>query len=218
MSQYHKEDFSTGELDFIPISLLSGKIRVLIVGGGQAGYIKAKSFANKGCSVTVVSKTFTVGFDSIAASNIQLIEAEYKAADISDKHLIVIAVSDNETIHRIVEDCEMQHKLYLNCSSFREGLFVVPAWGESEQGIVAFHTKNGSPATAKLIRDKITEQVKEYDAFIEYATRLRSSLKTNSNMAEIMRFVNTEDFMVFFQKGKHQIILKMFYGGVDFEA
>jgi len=217
MSQDSKKDFSGRDIEHMLISLISNKIKVLIIGGGRAGFIKAKSFARRGCSVTVVSIDFIEDFNSILNENIHLIRSEYISDFTVDTHLVVIAVSDEYLINNIKQDCEAQYKLYLCCNQSKNGLFIVPAAGETEQGVFAFHTKNGSPATATFIRDKIHNQVKEYDAFVQYSCKLRSSLKGNMKLPEIMRFVNTEDFMMFFQNDKHQMILKLFYGGIDFE-
>ena len=52
-------------LDHAFISLISSKIKVLIVGGGKGGYIKAKSFLQRGCKVYVISKEFDERFEEI---------------------------------------------------------------------------------------------------------------------------------------------------------
>lgn len=217
MSQYIKEDFSNRQIEYMPISLIANNIKVLIIGGGKAGFIKAKSFLGGGCSVTVVSTDFIEAFNTLVNENIHLIQGSYKADYITDKHLVVIGISDENLINIIKQDCEVHCKLYLCCKQSKEGLFILPAVGETEQGMLSFHTKQGSPATAMFIRDKMKNQLMEYDEFIQYVCSLRSSLKGKVELSAIMRFVNTEDFMMFFQNGKHHLILKLFYGGIDFE-
>jgi precorrin-2 dehydrogenase/sirohydrochlorin ferrochelatase len=201
----------------MPLSFISDKIRVLVIGGGRAGFIKAKSFASRGCTVTLLSVDFIEDFKSILNENVHLIQAEYNNDYLTDKHLVVIAVSNEYLIEQIRQDCEAQYKLYLCCNQSNKGLFILPAVGENDQGILTFHTRNGSPATATFIRDKLYTQMQEYNEFIQYACKLRNSLKGNEKRAEIMKFVNTEDFLMFFQNEKHKLILKLFYGGIEFE-
>jgi len=217
MSRAGKEDFQDRALENIFISLISNKIHVLVIGGGRAGYIKAKSFSERGANVTVLSPDFNSAFHNLSGSHLQFIQSQYKPEYLMGKHLVVIAVSDKGLINGIISDCEAQSKLYLCCNQSKDGLYIVPAACETEQSIFAFHTKSGSPATAVYIRDKIHKQLLEYDEFIEYACRLRNSLRGNDKMSEIMNFVNTEDFVMFYNRNKHKLILKLFYGGIDFE-
>ncbi len=218
MSEDYKKNFSGRDLGYMPISLIAGKLRVLIVGGGKAGYLKAKAFLSKGCSVTVVSMDFDDVFGELQAPNLCLMKEAYHRELIMKAHLVVIAVSDEELAMQIKVDCEDEYKLYLYAPSASQGLFIIPAAGETREGIFTFHTKKGSPATAKLIRTKIKEQLSQYDSFIEFACNLRASLAGNENQPEIMRFVNTEEFLEYYRQQKHLLILKLFYGGMDFEA
>lgn len=218
MSEDYKKDFSGGDLGFMPISLISVKTRVLILGGGRAGSLKAKAFLSHGCLVTVISMDFADAFEELQAPNLCLIRGAYDREFIKKAHLVVIAVSDEALAIQIKEDCEAEYKLYLHAGSASQGLFIIPAVGETREGIFTFHTKKGSPATAKLIRTKIKEQLSQYDAFIEFACNLRASLAGNENQPEIMRFVNTEEFLEYYRQQKHLLILKLFYGGMDFEA
>ena len=64
MQKDNREDILS-EINYTSISLISSKISVGIVGGGKAGFIKAKSFCEKGCSVTVISEAFIQEFNDI---------------------------------------------------------------------------------------------------------------------------------------------------------
>lgn len=217
MSKDCKEDVPNRDIERMMISLSSSKIKVLVIGGGRAGFIKAKAFASRGCKVTVLSPEFDDAFDSNAGGNLCLVKSCYTEDYLKEQHLIIIAVSDGELSHQITQDCEALAKLYLRCDHARDGIFIVPAISETKQSVFAYHTKEGSPATAVYIRDKIQKQLQGYDVFIEYVCRLRNTLRGNEKLHEIMQFVNTDDFLMFFQKNKHQLILKLFYGGIDVE-
>lgn len=218
MSENYQEDFSSGSIAFMPLSLIAGKTRVLVVGGGNAGYMKAKAFLSRGCHVTVVAMDFKKGFEELQGPKLCLIKAPYQRDLIKNVHLVVIAVSEDEAAERIKEDCEAEYKLYLYSGAATQGLFVIPAAEETREGVFTFHTKKGSPSTAKFIRTKIKEQLIEYDNFIEFVCSLREFLKGDENRSKIMDFVNTEDFYGFYQQQKHLLVLKLFYGGMRFEA
>jgi precorrin-2 dehydrogenase/sirohydrochlorin ferrochelatase len=218
MCENYQEDFSGGSVVFMPLSLIAGKIRVLIVGGGKAGYMKARSFLSRGCHVTVAAMDFKEGLEELRCPDLCLIKAPYNREFIKNVHLVVIAVSQEAVAERIQEDCQAEYKLYLYSGEATRGLFVIPAAEETREGVFTFHTKKGSPATTKFIRTKIKEQLSEYDSFIEFACSLRDSLKGDKNRSKIMDFVNTEDFYSFYQKQKHVLVLKLFYGGMKFEA
>ena len=59
MRGHNKQDFSA--LNYTMISLLSNKVNILIVGGGEAAFIKCRTFSKEGCNITVVSKEFCTG-------------------------------------------------------------------------------------------------------------------------------------------------------------
>ena len=60
----HREE----QLEYIMLSLLSNKINVLIIGGGEASLIKTKTFLNGGCNVTVVAKEFLEDFKNLQSN------------------------------------------------------------------------------------------------------------------------------------------------------
>lgn len=219
MSKNNREDILLCPIEYSFISLLSNKIKVLIVGGGRAGFIKAKTFGKNGCNVKVVSKSFYKEFEELKnLSNVELIKDEYKKDYIQDNHLIIIAVED-ESINEIIrKHCDEQCKLYLDCSYFERGLFVVPCQRSSKTTSFGINTKGGSPKTARYLADEIKNNLIKKDSFIEYSYKLRNNISKSEDRAIIMDFVATEDFYFFYSKGKNEIILEMFYGGNYFEV
>lgn len=203
----------------MPISLISGKINVLIVGGGRAGFIKAKSFSERGCSVYVLARNFIEEFNYMKdMDRIVLIEGDYCIEHIKDKHIIVIATGDLELDSKIKSDCESMYKVYLTCSNYKEGLFVTPVSVGTENIQIAVNTKHGSPKTSLLIGDVLKKKVNEYDGFAGYVCSLRQTLKDSGCLREIMDFVNTHEFFEFYNKGYQDKVLKMFYGGIIIET
>lgn len=210
------EDTGNNILEVIPeymmISLISSKIKALVVGGGTAGFIKAKSFANRGCKVVVVSKEFCSQFEQLSGlKNLELIKESYDTRFIQDKHLIVIATNDQCLNQRIKEECDKNHKIYLNCDDFKQGLFVTPVQKRTDYIHIALHTILGSPKTSKFLLNRMKEEINQYDEFVSFLCAFRNTIGDEPDKNEIMDFMNTKDFYEFYQAGKHLLILKMFY-------
>lgn len=218
MHEDYRKNIFCSELNYMGISLLSSKIHVLIVGGGTAGLIKAKTFSKRGCRVTVVSTEFKAEFSDLKeVYSVQLLQEKYQYEQILDKHLVVIATEVEEVNEKIKEDCEKHYKLYLTCSDFRKGLFLTPYHGEIKNLSFTLHTRGGSPKTTMFVANKIFEAIKPYDDFIGFTCNLRKRIKAGQNKKEIMEFITSEDFYFFYNRGAQNKVLEMFYGGIEFE-
>ena len=146
MCGHNKQDFP--DLNYTMISLMSNKINILIVGGGEAAFIKCRTFSREGCNITVVSKAFSHLFESLKASNIKLIKSEYNKSYVDHNHIVIIATDNEEANNNIKADCDKISKLYIHCADFKEGLIVTPVQNDTPNMKFALHTKNSSPKTA----------------------------------------------------------------------
>lgn len=201
-------------MEFMFLSLIPEKIKVLIIGGGNAGLIKAKSFLKRGCSVTILSKEFHKRFEELKGSSLlELIEDSYSSDVLTPFHLIVVAVNQVGLRNEIISDCNSQAKLFLNCEDFKQGMFVMPVQRETENISYAVHTKGGNPRASKYLTQMLQEKLVEQDAFIGFTTSLRQRLKASKIKDELMAFTATEDFRFFFDKGIHMEVLNLFFGG-----
>jgi len=219
MSEDFGKNLSEVMPEYMMISLISSKINVLVVGGGPAGFIKAKSFAGRGCKVFVVSKEFCSRFDQLSGfQNVKLIKEPYEKQHIHDKHLIVIATNDPSLNQRIQKECEESHKIYLTCDDFRQGLFVTPVQKKTDFLHIALHTVLGSPKTSGFLLKLMEKEFHPYQQFVSFLCTFRNTIKDERNKNEIMDFMNTEDFYEFYQAGKHLLILKMFYPQINIES
>lgn len=214
MSKDNREDIFPSQLNYIDIALISNKVKVLIIGGGKAGFIKCKTFVKKGCSVWIVSEVFDEKFDEIRENkNLVMIKGSYNKELILDKHLIIIAVSDDLLRASIIEECEKNSKIYLNCTDFSKGIFITPMQRETENVFFSVHTKRGNPKASVYLCNLLEAEVQKNDEFIGYLCELRQKYKMSTNKNDIMGFVTSEDFKFFFNKGYAEEVLKMFYGG-----
>jgi precorrin-2 dehydrogenase / sirohydrochlorin ferrochelatase len=216
MSSNIAENIPHTGAEYAVISLLSQKIRVLVIGGGNAGLIKAKSFAGKGCEVTVLSKEFLEQFYSLAKThNVHLIHEEYAPSYLENYHIIVIALSHKESIENIKTFCDSKGKLYLTCSDFKEGNFIVPVQGSSKSIHYSINTKEGSPRTSLYLGQKVKNSLIQYDELVEYAAAMRKKLKGAEILKEVMSFISSDDFNFILGKGYGDKIIRMFYSEIE---
>ncbi|PIE34741.1 hypothetical protein CSA56_06900 [candidate division KSB3 bacterium] len=194
---------SPTSMSYIPLSLLAEKINVLIIGGGKAAFIKTTTFIKRGCRVTIVTKDVCDELTSLDSDCMTLIHAAYDSSCLSGFHLVVIATDDDILNQQIREDCEQTDTLYLTCSDYRQGHFVVPVMQETEQAVLALHTKSGSPRTTLFLAEKLRNTLRKYDRFIEFACDIRQQLKDRDDKDEIMNTVNSDEFFDMFMQGKH---------------
>lgn len=201
MSKDNKENFSL-------ISYFSKDLRIGIIGGGRAALIKSKHFLKEGAYVEVISKEYIEEFKEL--TNCKTLTGEYNIDFIKDKHLIVIAI-DNEIVkEEIKNNCNENYKLYIDSSSFMDGNGVIPYQLTLENFIVGVNTIKGNPRGSRFIAEVINKEISKYDEFIGYTTKIRNNLKGELK-SSISKFMGTEDFYFFYEKGKSNLILKIFY-------
>jgi precorrin-2 dehydrogenase/sirohydrochlorin ferrochelatase len=207
----NKQDFSA--LNYTMISLISNKVSVLIVGGGEAAFIKCRTFSKEGCNITVVSREFCADFEVFKnLSNVRLIEDEYDESYMDNNHIVIIATDNEEINHSIKIHCDKKSKLYIHCGNYKEGLAVTPVQRNAANMKFGLHTINSSPKTSLFMSKIIEDKLEEYADFIDYTCSIRERVKKSLQKKEIMDFVCSEDFYFFYAKGARDAILEMFYG------
>ncbi|MFL0268653.1 NAD(P)-dependent oxidoreductase [Candidatus Clostridium radicumherbarum] len=200
------------EPEYTYMALLSNKINVLIVGGKRSAYIKCKTFSEKGCSVVVVAEEFGYEFEEFKnMKNVNLINGSYKKAYLEDKHLVVIALPKGIAEEEIKKDCEEYYKIYLTCSNYRQGNFITPYQRNSQKICFGLNIKNASPFTSRFIGNEILKGISKYDSYVSYVSSLREKLRNSNIKDNVLSFISSEDFYYFYELGKADIILKMFY-------
>lgn len=210
MSKNNREDIQD-KLDFVFLSLFSKKINVGIIGGGKAGLIKAKTFLNRGANLWVLSREFEDEFSDLKVYGVQLVKGEYYEDFIKDKHLVIIAVDDLELNVKIKKHCEMNYKIYFDCTDFNSGMGVIPAQRDTKNLSFSVHTKGGNPKASMLLLNKIEKELLVYDDFVEAINPIRKRAKSLEQKAQINSFINTEDFKYFYEKGYTKEVLLLFF-------
>lgn len=197
-----------GEVFF---TIMPDKIKIGIIGGGRAAYIKAKAIIKNKGAVTILSTEFCEEILHLEKKGAKLIKGKYYKEFIIDKHILIIAVPPKEG-NMIKKHCQEQCKLFIYCPEYKEGNIVFPAQGNTDSTIFALRTKGANPSLAKMLKGKVATTLKEYDEFIEFLQPIRERAKSlGKNKDEILEFLSTEDYKFMWKKGFGTIILNMFY-------
>lgn len=207
----NKKDIPSKKVEYSLISIFSKKLRVGVIGAGNAGFIKAKHFVNQGCQVEVLAKEYIKDFDSLIGDNIKFHKKDYEKSFITDKHLIIIAIEDKNKRDEIKVDCEKEFKIYIDSSSFLEGMGSIPVQRDLDNIVIGVNTRGGNPKGAVFLGDKAYEELKNYDKYIEFTTLARNYVKDKSYKEDVISFITTEDFHFFYEKGCGKEVLDMFF-------
>ena len=212
MLEDNKKDILNRGVEFSLLSLISNKLRVGIVGAGRAGYINARHFLKQGCYVEVLSKEESLEFMELKDYNFKAISKEYERGFIEDKHIVIIAINEEETIGCIKRDCEDMYKIYIDSSSFMDGMGVIPVQRDLENIVIGVNTRGGNPKGSMLLGEKAELELKKYDDFIGFTTIVRNKVKNIPSLKKsVIDFISKEDFLFFFNKGKENEVLRMFF-------
>ena len=209
MHENNSKDICTrgSKIDYALLSLISDKIHIGVIGCGRAGIIKALHFLKENCKVSVITRDNYKNNEDIKSlmeyGKFSISVEEYKRDFILDKHLIIIAVDNEETKLKIKDDCDAMYKIYIDCMDFKEGMAVVPVQRNSKNLNLGINTTGGNPKASVFIAEKIKKEMCNYDEFIAYTTELRQSFKKKTKLKDdAMKFLFTDDFYFFFEKQK----------------
>lgn len=204
------KNISKEELSYTYLSIISSKLKIGVIGGGKAAYIKTKSFLNKGCNIEVLALDFIEDFLNL--KDLKIIKSAYSRDFIKDKHLIIIATNDNEINLEIKKHCEEEYKIYIYAEDYLKGIAIAPVQRESENISFAVSTKLGNPKGSLILAKKIKDIINEYDDFIKFSSSLRKNAKNIKEFKDnIISFVCSEDFKYIYDKKKDKLVLKMFF-------
>lgn len=209
MLESYKENISR-EIDFFGLSI-SKNASILIIGGGKAALIKAKSLTAKGISVTVIGEK--IENDLKTLKGITIIKKSYYKDIINKYHIIIIAIDDHEVRREIINHCNEVFKIYIDCTDYKNGLAVMQSQGELKNIMYSVNTKVAVPKLSRLLLQKIKETLLEYDDFVLCVSKIRKEAKNLDNESKkiIIDFICSNDFKFFFDKGKEKLIIKMFF-------
>ncbi|MGN0145203.1 MAG: NAD(P)-dependent oxidoreductase [Clostridium sp.] len=193
------------EIAYTFLSFFSQKMRIGVIGGGKAGFIKVRHFVKNKCYVEVLSNEFIDEITELSYENenLKLIHQNFNEEFLKDKHIIIIVLNDDSLRNKIKKYCDDNYKIYIDCTDFKKGMAVVPTERSTRTMNFALNTKGGNPKGSVWAADKISEILKEDDDFIEFTTKIRNRAKNIPEYKkEIIQFIFTDEFKKLFDKGE----------------
>lgn len=209
MLESYKENISR-EVDFFGISIAKNT-SVLIIGGGKAALIKARSLTTKGINVTVIGEKIEAELECLRG--VTIIKKKYYKEIITRYHIIIIAINNHELRREIIKHCNEAFKIYIDCTDYKNGLAIMQSQGELKNIMYSVNTKVAVPKLSKLLLQRIKDVLLEYDDFVLCVSKIRNEAKNLDNESKkvIIDYICSEDFKFFFDKGKEKLIIKMFF-------
>lgn len=180
--------------NLVSLNLISNKLRVKIVGGGKAAYIKAKGLLEKGCLVHILAKEFSNDIFRLSKDNLILERGEYYKDFIENAHLIIIAVDDENLCREICDNCNEKYKMYINTSNFKEGMATIPYSKSYKNLSFSIGSKIGSPRIIRKIGKEIEEIVEKNDDYSILVGNIRERAKNEEQKNKIIDFISGELF------------------------
>jgi siroheme synthase-like protein len=164
---------------YYPILLnVQGK-KCLVVGGGNIALRKVQMLVEHGANVEVVSRTFCPELSRLAKDGaIRAIHRDYKAEDLDDSFVAIIATDDSEVNEMVATEARRMGILTNVVDKPDSSDFIVPSYFRHGDIIVAVSTSGRSPALARKIRGELETYLKhEYAQLAVIASEVRSELK-----------------------------------------
>lgn len=201
MHRDNKEDIFKLE-DYFFVNINSKNLNVGIVGGGKAAHIKVKSFLEKGCIVSVIANNICDEIKDIKSDSLYIDTKSYNKEFLVNKHLIVVAVNETEK-HQIIKDCQNLYKIYLDCSSPKDSMVIMPAQDNTYSVSFGLNTIGGNPRISKVLKEKVKSVLSEYDEFLVFVNKLRNKAKIlQEHKDSIIKYISTEEFKLAFEQNK----------------
>ncbi len=171
---------------YYPVNLDIKNQDCLVVGGGAVAFRKAKTLADCGAAVTVVSPEFCDEFQEFKKKlGLRLIQRRYRASDLNKKFL-VIGATDDEAINRRISANAKQKNILCNIADLPDACnFILPAVVEREDLVIAVSTSGKSPALAKKLRKELEKKFgDEYARLLKLMGAVRKKLLKTAHAPE----------------------------------
>ena len=141
--------------DTIPVNLIAGQRRAVVVGFGKVGQRKARFLLDCGASVTVISPP---PHDPPPAPGVAFIDRAFAPGDCKGA-LVAFACTDDKHVNRAVLEDARRHGVPCCCAdmNWADGDFTTPAVARSAGATVAVSTNGASCATAKELRRAVAD-------------------------------------------------------------
>ena len=161
--------------DLYPVFLDLARKKVLLVGGGEVAFRKARSLLGSGCLLTVAASSTSPAFrDWLARNSLEWSERPYRDGEAAAYFLVISATDDPEVNRRIHEDASRAQRLVNVVDQPRLCNLHVPSVLKRDRLQIAVSTAGACPALARRLRLELEERVsKRYGPLLERLAVLR---------------------------------------------
>jgi len=166
-------------MGYLPIFLDLGGRPCLVIGGGELAEAKVRSLVDAGAIVTVASREATDGIKLQAAGGlVRYLAREYDPGDLRGNTLVYVATENDEVAHCAAREAR-ELGILLNVADNPEcSDFISPAAFKRGDLQIAISTSGSSPAVARMLRQRLEQQIGPGYAFVlEIMRRARQFLR-----------------------------------------
>jgi precorrin-2 dehydrogenase / sirohydrochlorin ferrochelatase len=167
-------------MGYLPIFLDLGGRPCIVIGGDEFAEAKMRVLLDAGAIVTVVSREATDGIKLQAGDGrVRHLSREYEYGDLRGKLLAYVASDNSAIAQRVVREAR-ELGIPLNVVDDRESSsFISPATVKRGDLQIAISTGGSSPAVARLLRQRLEQQIgADYALVMEIMRRARQFLRS----------------------------------------
>jgi precorrin-2 dehydrogenase/sirohydrochlorin ferrochelatase len=162
-----------------PVSLDLRDKPVLLVGGGEVAFRKARGLAKSGCRLTVVALAFSAAFEAwLEQQSIQVEQRAYRDGEAAQYFLVISATDDGGVNRRVFEDARQAGRLINVVDQPDLCNLYIPSRIERGDLQLAISTGGKCPAFARWLRRELEEVVPDrYGLLVERVAVIRTRMK-----------------------------------------
>lgn len=138
--------------EMIPLLFTLTNKKVMIIGGGNIAFRKAKALVNSGASITIISPEISEEFNALPS--IKWLNKRFEAEDIKEAHIIFAATNDKQ-INQLVKNSTSDFQWFNDVSNQKNSDFYTPAIIRRGDLIVSVSTSGKSPVLSKKIKNEL---------------------------------------------------------------
>jgi precorrin-2 dehydrogenase / sirohydrochlorin ferrochelatase len=138
--------------EMIPLLFTLKNKKVMIIGGGNIAFRKAKALVNSGASITIISPGIIEEFNTYPS--IKWLKKRFEPEDVKEAHIIFAATNDKE-INQFVKNSTTEFQWFNDVSNQENSDFHTPAIVRRGDLIVSVSTSGKSPVLTKKIKNEL---------------------------------------------------------------
>lgn len=192
-------------LDYPVCLRLHGK-RVLLIGAGNIAEGRALQLLETGARVRMIAPQATATLRSLAAQGqLELLERPYAPGDLPGFALVFVATDDRRVSEAVAEEARALG-IWLNAADEPDLCdFTIPSIGRRGAITVAVSTQGQSPALARHLRQKLTEQLSLHHVQLARLSGwLRERLPRGPRRSRLLKLLVEEDIRGLLAKGQRR--------------